>query len=98
MDQAIAQVTDIFPSYSIQHIRHCLNHPHFAGDPEKLISSLLEGNLPPELADNRETAPGDVPPVEDFKYVKDRRNIWDEDKLEFSRLRIGKARFVNFLL
>ena len=89
---------DIFPSHSLQHIRHCLEHPAFDGDPEKLISSLLEGTLPPELADNRDSPPGSLPPVEEFKYVKDRRNIWDEDRIDFSRLRIGKARFVTSLL
>jgi activating signal cointegrator complex subunit 2 len=98
MDRAIAQVMDIFPSHSLEHVRRCLEHPSMDGDPAKLISSLLEGTLPAELAEKEETPQGIVPPAEDFKYVKDRRNAWDEDIMDFSRLRIGKTRFVDLFL
>jgi activating signal cointegrator complex subunit 2 len=84
---------DIFPSHSLQYIRRCLEHPTFGGDTEKLITSLLEGTLPPELDESKETPPKNFPPVEDFKYVKDRRNAWDGDIMDFSKLRVGKARF-----
>lgn len=95
MDHAVAQVMEIFPSHSLEHIRRCLEHSAFCGDPEKLISSLLEGTMPPELADDKDTPPGNDPPVEEFKFVKDRRNVWDDDVMDFSKLRIGKARSVT---
>lgn len=95
MDEAIVQVMDIFPSHSPQYIRCCLEHPTFEGDAERLISALLEGTLPPELNIDKETPYETVQPVEEFKYVKDRRNAWDEDIMDFSKLRIGKARLVN---
>ncbi|KAF8591311.1 hypothetical protein K439DRAFT_1380796 [Ramaria rubella] len=93
LDLAVSQVLDIFPAYTPQHIRRCLEHSAFDGEPEKLISSLLEGTLPLELAEHADV-PESIAQTDGFKYkyVNDRRNAWDDDVMDFSKLRIGKTR------
>jgi hypothetical protein len=91
-------VLDIFPAHTPQQIRHYLEHPAVDGNPELLISSLLEGTLPSELVDDVDAVQDNVHPKEEFEFIKDRRNAWDEDTMDFSRLRVGKTRYVAWVI
>src|SRR5882672_4463907 len=97
LDLAVSQVLDIFPTHTPQHIRRCLEHPTFSSDPEKLISSLLEGTLPLELIDEVNVVSKSVSQIEEFEFIKNRHNTWDDDIMDFSRLRVGKIRFVTLI-
>lgn len=61
---------------------------------EKLIAALLEDTLPPDLVDVRA---GNVNPAAEEETFDDddvfeRRNIFDDDEMDLSRVVIGKNR------
>ncbi|KAF8524284.1 hypothetical protein BU17DRAFT_43029 [Hysterangium stoloniferum] len=91
LDLAVSQVLDIFPNYTPRHIRRCLEDRRFGGNAEMLISALLEGTLPPELERAEETPSEAIQPVDEFKYTRDRRNVFDDVPMDLSRLKIGKT-------
>lgn len=101
IDLAVSQVLDIFPDQSVETVQRYLQYPSFQGDTEKVIAALLEGNIPPDLlTDEPPKQVVDHPPTShsEFKYTKDRRNIWDEIAIDESQLRIGKTRFAFILM
>lgn len=55
----------------------------------------MEGTLPLELTNQINVVSKSVSPVEEFEFIKNRRNVWDNDTMDFSRLRVGKTRFVT---
>lgn len=97
LDAAVAQVLDILPEQSPEYLRYVLSHPDypFKGDAERLIGALLEGTAP-IVDESQISAAGQteaqvvVPHVETRALVMERRNVFDEEKLDLSKLRVGK--------
>ncbi|SJK98593.1 uncharacterized protein ARMOST_01861 [Armillaria ostoyae] len=93
IDLKVSQVLDIFPDYPPDYISTLLTHPSYPyrGNPEKLIEALLEGTAPPE---------DDVPlqisqpsmPSNELVYTKGRQNVFDDEKMDLTQLRVGKKR------
>ena len=107
VEEAITQILSILPDQDPDFLRKCLAHSRFSGSDrtEKLMSALLEGNVPAELmmADTG-SALAKEPPLpmpstgkgkgkeHEYEYTKDRRNVFDDQPFDISALRIGKKR------
>jgi hypothetical protein len=71
-----------------------LNHPTYSGSPQPLVEAILAGgfNLPAELRElskivaNHAGINGNAESSSSGK--KERRNIWQDDKIDISRLKI----------
>lgn len=89
LDLAVTQVLDIFPDEDRDFVRAALRDPSINGNAETLIATLLEGPLPPALAALKgrtaQPRPHSPPKIE-------RRNIFDDQEMDFSKLQIGKDR------
>ena len=96
LDAAVAQVLDILPDQDPEYVRYVLRHPDFPfkGDGERLLGALLEGTAPQvdpsEYADG-----GSGVAVPELTVVLpedriERRNVFDDERLDLSKLRIGK--------
>ncbi|KZV93013.1 hypothetical protein EXIGLDRAFT_717666, partial [Exidia glandulosa HHB12029] len=83
-DPRVSQLADIFPDHDRTFLWRCLHHPTFNGDVDLVVGALLEGNPPPDLLEEPPTALPSPP-------VTERRNVFDDDDLDFSKLRIGKT-------
>ena len=102
---AVAQVLELLTDQNRVYVRYLLSHDDYPyrGDAERLISALLEGTAPSpadvqaasaaQAAPQATTAP--APKVDEFAYTKERRNIWDEEKMDLSQVRIGKKRYIQ---
>ncbi|KDQ13293.1 hypothetical protein BOTBODRAFT_33626 [Botryobasidium botryosum FD-172 SS1] len=94
LDLAVTQVLDIFPDEDVTFVQKCLRDSTFHGSAESLISALLEGNLPPDLQSLRDGLahgagiPASPPPA--VSLLESRKNAFDDDPLDFSRLTRGK--------
>ena len=105
INTAVAQVLELLPDQNPEYVRYLLSHDDYPyrGDAERLISALLEGTAPlpadvqaasaAQAAPQATTAP--APKVDEFAYTKERRNIWDEEKMDLSQVRIGKKRYIQ---
>jgi activating signal cointegrator complex subunit 2 len=80
---------DIFPDEDRQFVLSALRHTSVKGSAETLISALLEGNLSPDLLHLKE---GGVVEDHETEEVYERRNVFDDDEMDFSQLRLGKKR------
>ncbi|KAG8901678.1 hypothetical protein FRB99_005172 [Tulasnella sp. 403] len=92
LDAAVAQVTDILPEQDRSFIRKALLHHSIDRSAEKLITALLEGTLPPDLIairDGKTAAPRKDPVV---PVQVEHRTIFDDQEMDFSKLRLGKKR------
>lgn len=100
LDAAVAQVLDILPEQSPEYVRYVLAHPDypFKGDAERLVGALLEGTAP-QVEESVYMGGGEVGVRDDvreekveeqFVYTKERRNVFDEERLDLSKLRVGK--------
>ncbi|KIO32761.1 hypothetical protein M407DRAFT_18226 [Tulasnella calospora MUT 4182] len=94
LDLAVTQVLDIFPDENPSFVKAALQDPTMGRSPEALIAALLESNLPPHLASLRDGPPQQ--PTQSSQATSsqppaqfERRNIFDDDEMDFSRLRIG---------
>ncbi|KAL6307810.1 hypothetical protein BKA93DRAFT_727147 [Sparassis latifolia] len=95
LDAAMSQVLDILPDQAPAYVRFLLSHPDYPyrGNAERLIEALLEGTAPgvgeveAAMADDSAVP---QPPPEEFVYTKDRRNVFDEERMDVSHVRIGK--------
>lgn len=98
LDMKVTQVLDILPDTSPDYIRALLQHPDypFRGNPERVIEALLEGTVPPMEALHQPTMehPPQLqePPQEQFAYTQGRRNIFDDQEMDPTHVRIGKKR------
>ncbi|KAJ3485731.1 hypothetical protein NLI96_g4753 [Meripilus lineatus] len=97
LDVAVSQVLDVFPDQDPQYLRHLLAYPDypFKGNAERLIEALLEGTAPsPEDAAAAQLTQSDdlqSPPIEnEYRFTQDRRNIFDDEEMDLSRVRTGK--------
>lgn len=109
LDAAVSQVLDILPDQDPAYVRYVLQHPDFPykGDAERLIGALLEGTAPVVdeaqvraglvgRAQSHETEQvGRTDEQEKFVYTKERRNVFDDEKMDLSKLRIGKKQCVS---
>ncbi|KAI0631281.1 hypothetical protein C8Q77DRAFT_1219404 [Trametes polyzona] len=100
LDIALAQVLDLFPDQDPAYIRYLLSHSDYPyrGDAERLIGALLEGTAPSradvDAALARESAGAQVKEVkraeEEFAFTKERRNVFDDEAMDLSKVKIGK--------
>ncbi|KAI1784541.1 hypothetical protein LXA43DRAFT_976651 [Ganoderma leucocontextum] len=84
------------------YVRYVLSHSDYPyrGDAERLIGALLEGTAPSQadvdaaLAREGEReggARGMAGAVRDeFAFTRERRNVWDDEAMDLSRVKIGK--------
>lgn len=107
VEEAVTQILAILPDQDPDFLRKCLAHSRFNGSDriEKLMSALLEGNVPAELMTENTGGTSDQPPSPlppskgkgkgkeyGYEYTKDRRNVFDDQPFDISALRIGKKR------
>jgi activating signal cointegrator complex subunit 2 len=95
----IAQVVDILPEHSPGYIRALLEYPPLGRNPEKVVEALLEGTAPgPEELEQIHLKPDNVRGQDDGeddveKYVRERRNVFDNEVVDTRQLRVGKKRY-----
>ncbi|KAG8891355.1 hypothetical protein FRC00_013826 [Tulasnella sp. 408] len=95
LDLAVTQVLDIFPDESPSFLKAALQDPTMGKSAEALIAALLESNLPSHLASLRDGAPQQppTPPSQGTSSQApvqfERRNIFDDEEMDFSKLRLG---------
>ncbi len=108
LDLAVSQVLDLLPDQDAGYVRYLLSHSDYPyrGDAERLIGALLEGTAPSQadvdaaLAGGRQTeggpgaTAGAVLQDDAFAFTRERRNVWDEEVMDLSRVKIGKKRCV----
>jgi len=96
IDIKVIQVLDILPEQSPSYIRTLLVHPAypFRGSAEKVVEALLEGTAPaPEDLEGRGQGEKEHrDDGEELLYVKDRRNVFDDEDMILSQVRVGKKR------
>ena len=92
LDMKATQVLDIFPDLSINHVRLLLMHGGYGGNPEKVIEALLEGTAMSEehLEQHVEESQMTAMERENQYDVSQRKNVFDGEALDVSRLRFGK--------
>ncbi|CAE6444749.1 unnamed protein product [Rhizoctonia solani] len=87
LDSLVTQVLEIFPEQDANAVRSALQLPKFNRSAEAIINELAEGNALPAYI---------PPPEKTAKSVfAERRNVFDDDEMDYSRLRIGKKRSEN---
>ena len=91
----VTQVLDILPDVSPDYVRALLQY-QFKGDPERTIEALLEGTAPPmetlyQPAVDRAPQSQELA-QERFVYTQERRNVFDHQEMDLSRVRLGKKR------
>ncbi|KAL0565159.1 hypothetical protein V5O48_016870 [Marasmius crinis-equi] len=90
----ITQVLDILPDHSPTYIRALL--PFYDGDPEKVIGALLEGTAPSQeslLADTSFANAKTPAPADDIEeYVRNRRNVFDDEEMDLSKVTLAKQK------
>ena len=100
---AMSQVLDVLPDENPAFLQACLHHPAFHGSDaaEKLLGALLEGGLLPDgldrLRDGKPQDHGGLPSEPKTDLVASRRNAFENDPMDFSRLRVGKDRCAGIL-
>lgn len=93
LDLQISQVMDIFPDRSLSYIQALLTNPAFPyrGSAEKVIEALLEGTAPGEDLLAKDEIVGASAQVV-FNEPIERRNIFDDEILDVSKIHVGKKR------
>ncbi|KAH7344420.1 hypothetical protein B0J17DRAFT_635370 [Rhizoctonia solani] len=87
LESLVTQVLEIFPGQDPNTVRAALQLPKFNRSAEAIINELAEGNQLPAYT---------PPPEKSVKSVlSERRNVFDDDEMDYSRLRIGKKRSEN---
>ncbi|TFK73503.1 hypothetical protein BDN72DRAFT_834632 [Pluteus cervinus] len=99
IDIKITQVLDIFGDYAPDYIRALLTHPSypFRGNPEGVITALLEGTAPSpeELKDQwsvEDPAQYEFKQEDTEEAVFTRENVFDDTPFDMSMFRTGKKR------
>jgi activating signal cointegrator complex subunit 2 len=93
LDMKVTQVLDIFPDQDVEYIKGLLSSPTLdcRGDPEKVIAGLLEGTVPsPDEIRSQKQSRQQVPSPR--KPMEERRNIFDDEELNITQLRMGKKK------
>ena len=96
IQEAIVHVLEILPDQDPEFLRRCLEHPNYRSEDgkDKLIASLLDGSIPIELMDTTESSAQPTNVDASMQAVERRRNVFDDQVVDFSSLRIGKKRYV----
>ncbi|XP_039448364.2 activating signal cointegrator 1 complex subunit 2 [Culex pipiens pallens] len=79
----VRKVLDVLPHLGDGYVRKILKR--YGDDPEQAIAAILEGNLPPDLAEADPAEPYIPPDVKDRFFVEtgiERLNIYDGDELD----------------
>jgi len=95
------QVLDILPEHPPGYIRALLEYPPFQRNPEKVVEALLEGTAPDPEELERSQSQSNMDRVSAHeqggddveKYVRERRNAFDDEVMDLRQLRIGKKRY-----
>ncbi|KAG6826449.1 hypothetical protein H0H92_015759 [Tricholoma furcatifolium] len=88
LDIKIAQVLDIFPDHAPDYVRALLQRGDYDGDPERVVMALLDGSaVPPEALEPTAGPSDDI-----LTFVNERRNVFDDEVIDFSKVHVGKAR------
>ncbi|KAJ7037885.1 hypothetical protein C8F04DRAFT_1090551 [Mycena alexandri] len=90
LDVKITQVLDILPEHEPEYIRALLGYPSYA-TPEQVVEALLEGTAPSLEELRTSTAKAD----EISSYV--RRNVYDDEVMDVTQLRVGKKTDTDLL-
>lgn len=96
LDLQVTQVLDIFPDHPPEYIRKLLTHPSFPfrGNAERVIEALLEGTAPSEDALGDGVAEGFSIIVPTMDAPIERRNVFDQEVMDLSRVHVGKKTYV----
>ncbi|EIM92125.1 uncharacterized protein STEHIDRAFT_143565 [Stereum hirsutum FP-91666 SS1] len=93
----VSEVLSILPDYEPGYIKALLQRSEYAGNSERVVEALLEGTAPPPEAINTASRPvessgrTETPQVKDeFEFTKERRNVFDEEAMDLSKVRVGK--------
>ncbi|KAF9519421.1 hypothetical protein BS47DRAFT_1337199 [Hydnum rufescens UP504] len=95
INPAIQQVLDILPDETPMFIEACLAHPSFSGSVERVIGALVEGGPLPDVLAAMRSMIVNPSPVEEPSLLDSRKNAFDDDPLDFSKVKIGKNRHEN---
>jgi len=99
-------MVSLFPYISSDLLSQALNHPTYAGSPQPLVEAILAGgfNLPSELRELRalvmdhsglgDQAEGSGTNGNTNVKRSERRNIWQDEKIDLSRLKIKDHSYV----
>jgi activating signal cointegrator complex subunit 2 len=98
IDPRVEEVRAILPDYAPEYVEALLQRTEY-GSVERVVEALLEGTAPPpEALEQQATLLAPMPqPREEFEYTRDRRNVFDGEEMDTSRLRIGKKRFSSHI-
>ncbi|KAH9981619.1 hypothetical protein BJV74DRAFT_952915 [Russula compacta] len=93
-DPRVQEVRAILPDYTPEYVEALLQHTEY-GSVERVVEALLEGTAPlPEALQQQQqqvTLKARVPQApKEFEYTRDRRNVFDAEEMDVSRLRMGK--------
>ena len=99
VDPRVEEVRAILPDYAPEYVEALLRRAEY-DSVERVVGALLEGIAPPPEAIQQQAAmeTQTLPPREEFKYTQDRRNVFDGEDMDVSRLRIGKKKWVSFFV
>ncbi|KAH9061063.1 hypothetical protein EDB87DRAFT_1778150 [Lactarius vividus] len=91
VDPRVEEVRAILPDYAPEYVEALLRRAEY-GSVEGVVGALVEGTAPPPEAIQQQAVmeAETLQPRDDFKYTQDRRNMFDEEDMDVSRLRIGK--------
>lgn len=97
LDIKTSQVLSILSDHDPSHIRLLLTQPN--SSVESVVEALLEGTAPSmaELEETRLTKAGadSQPYGDEFEYTKERRNVFDDEVIDLSSVRVGKKRYAS---
>ncbi|KAJ8094617.1 hypothetical protein AAF712_016724 [Marasmius tenuissimus] len=91
IDIKITGVLDILPDHPPSYIRALLSR--YDGDSEKVIGALLEGTAPSQaVLESEDSAPRTKPPDDIEEYVKSRRNVFENEDMDLTKVTFGKQK------
>jgi len=96
VDPRVEEVRAILPDYAPEYVQALLLRSEY-GNVERVVEALLEGTAPsPEAIQQQATLKAQTPQApQAFEYTHDRRNVFDGEDMDSSRMRIGKKRFLS---
>jgi activating signal cointegrator complex subunit 2 len=94
LDVKVTQILDVLPDLNPVYVRLLLGYEMYEGDPEQVLSALLEGRAPTEEEINvkleQQEFYGHVPTPLRAYDIAERRNVFDNQELDLAHLTIGK--------
>ena len=94
VEQHVSEVLSILPDHPRAYIRGLLLLPEF-DTVERVIQALLEGTAPPqEQVERSAVLRGALGPPGEIEFTKERLNVFDDEAMDLSSVRIGKKKCV----